>query len=81
MTGDASQRIVVLAEQQAQLNGLRITDEEADGNIPNIISLAVGEWEKQKDAFQACLSRNGIKPLGADDLDLMFDNRLSGFKH
>ena len=80
MTESASYWISFLAEENAKSRGSLITDEEADGYIPYKISLAVGECEKQKQAFQTCLSRNGIQPLGAEDMDLMLDTRLSGFR-
>ena len=80
MAADATDCIVDMAVDQSKLYGEMITREEAEGDVPNTILLAVSEWVKQKEAFQSCLSRNGIEPLGIDDWDLILVPKFSGYK-
>ena len=80
MAADATDCIVGMAVDQSKLYGEMITTEEAEGYVPDTILLAVSEWVKQKEDFQSCLSRNGIEPLGADDMDLRLESKFSGFK-
>jgi hypothetical protein len=62
-------------------DGHSITDEDARDYIPFTILNAKGEWEQQKDAFQARLRLNGIRPLDDFDLDtLTLNPDLVGFK-
>ena len=81
MTECASGCIADMAEEQAKSSGRSITKQEAEAHIPFIISQASSEWWDQKEAFQNRLSRNGIHPLGANDLDLELAPRLSGYRN
>lgn len=81
MTEDAKWHSTNLQKEWAEAEGRNVTDEDALGNIPCDILDAKKEWSDQKEAFQSCLVRNGIRQLDASDLDdLILDPGLFGFK-
>ena len=81
MIDSAAWSIMDLVQDRSTQHDQTITDEQARGAIPYTILNAKKEWLSQKEAFQAQLARNGIKPLDLDDLDgPIWNPRISGIR-
>ncbi len=79
--GSATLTISEMAKDQARFKGLEISDNEAKGFVPFIVSDAKKDWVEQKDALQSQLKRNGIDPLDMGDLDNpVLNPSFTGFK-
>jgi len=77
----ATDQIIRYAIEDAAERGGQLSANEARDCVNCDILDATKEWQEQADAMQARLKRNGIRPLGAADLDvLIWSPWIAGIK-
>lgn len=78
----ATDQITRIAMEDAAERGWQLSESEAREGVNCNILNATNEWQAQADAMQACLKRNGLRPLDKRDLDdLIWSPWIAGIKH
>ena len=74
----ASCEIIDLHSAWGAERGQSLTEEELQSVLPDAVVHAKRDWQKQVDALQLRLARNGIRPLRDGDYDLIFSPWFAG---